>query len=210
MVNVFFELNRLRTTLHERGVDQRTINNVVAKAKREIDDAVEEQGGAAIELAVEAGVQKRSPEFINELRLDTLNFEVSTDSDRLDFSEPPKPMLPYLLKNAKISEDGSSLYKIIPVGKPGDRPKVSASIIDTQKRIAAERAEQAKERQRAMAPTGSVSFRVASSKQDPTQQWVRPAQDKDFTDQVKSINEQLTETLNARIRDIIDGYLEMC
>jgi hypothetical protein len=210
VVNVFFELDRLRSALLARGVDDRTINNIVAKARKEIDALFQYHGESAIDLAVQLGVEKRSPEFINELRLDALNFEVDTDSGRLDFSEPPKPMLPHLLKNAKPMKDGSGVYKVIPVGKPGDRPRVSTSIIDAQKKIMTDRAEQAKIRQRAIAPTGSkLEWKTATSKQDPQVQWVQPAKDKDFTSDVKAINIELTETLDKGIRDIINGYLEM-
>lgn len=210
MVNVFFELDRLRIALQDKGVDDRIINNIVAKARREIEDAIHEYGQDAIDSAVEVGVQKRSPEFINQLHLDGLNFEVTTETGRLNFSEPPRPMLPFLLKNAKPMKDGTGFYKVIPVGKPGDRAKVSASIIDAQKKIVAERAERARERQKAMAPTDSkINFRTATTKQDIASQWVMPAQEKDFTEDMEVINEQLAEKINNTVRDIIEGYLEM-
>lgn len=210
MLNIFFELDRLRDELNFRGVDSLTVNNVVAKARREIEDLIREKGQAAIEEAVAIGVEKRSPEFINELHLDGLTFEVETDSGRLDFSEPPRPMLPYLLKNATPTKKGDGVYKIIPVGKPGDRAKVSTFITDYQKRIVAERIERAKERQRAIAPEGSkFGFRTASSKQDPMTQWVQKAKDKDFTAEMEEINQNLSEELDGLIRDIIESYIDM-
>ena len=208
MINVFFELDRLRVALQDQGVDDHLVNSIVAKARKEIDLAVKEQGGAAIDQAVELGVEKRSPEFINELQLDTLNFEIETESGQLDFSEPPRPMLPYLLKNAKPLADGSGVYKVIPIGKSTDKAKISASIIDTQKRITAERAEAARSQEKAVAPSGSVRFRTVTSKQDPSTQWVQPAKDKDFTSEVAAINSGLTDTLDSAIRDIISSYLE--
>lgn len=209
MINLFFELDRLRHTLQSKGVDDRTISNVVAKARSEIEFLVEQYGQEALDQAVEAGVQKRSPEFINELRLDTLNFEVDTESRQTDFSEPPRPMLPFLLKNAKPMKDGTGFYKVIPVGKPSDRQRVSTSIVDAQKRIVAERAERAKSWQKSMAPQGSVTFRTVTSKQDPTSQWVQPKKDKDFTGDLQAINEELTRKLDSSIQDIINSYLEM-
>lgn len=209
MVNVFFELDRLRTILQEKGVDVREINNIVAKARQEIDDIFNQYGEQAIDQMVEIGVQKRSPEFINELRLNTINFEIQTDSGRLDFSEPPRPMLPFLLKNAKPMKDGTGFYKVIPVRKPGSRAKVSSSISDLQKKIIAERVEHSIAQQKAIAPTNSVSFRTASSKQDITKQWVQPAQDRDFSDDVKRVNEDLTHFMDDSIRDIINKYVEM-
>lgn len=210
MINIFFELDRLRDELNIRGVDARTVNLVVARARQEIEEVIKRESHIAMDAAVEVGVEKRSPEFINELHLDTLIFEIDTETGQLDFSEPPKPMLPHLLKNAKPIKDGSGVYKVIPVGKPGDRAKVSTSIFDVQKRIAAERAEAARSRTKAIMPAGSKQeFRVATSKQDPTSQWVLPATNKDFTEDVKTINDEMTAKMDTQIYDIIQSYLEM-
>lgn len=201
----------LRTALENKRVDPRTISNVIAKARREIEEVVQAQGNQALEQAVEMGVEKKAPDFINELQFDMLTFEVDTESGITDFSEPPRPMLPFLLQNAKPIKDGSGVYKVIPVGKPGTRAKVSTSIIDAQKQIVAERAEAAHARAKAMAPAGSKTqgFRTATSKQNPETQWVLPATEKDFTDELKTLNESLTANLEASIRDIIESYLEM-
>lgn len=209
MVNVFFELDRLRAHLVSKGVDDDTVENILSKAKSEIQGLVEQQGGEALDQAVQVGIQGESADFINQLRLDTLNFEVTTESGELDFSEPPRPMLPFLLKNAKPMKDGSGVYKVIPVGKPGIKPSFAKNIVDEQRRISAERAEDAKSRARAIAPAGSQAFRTATSKQDPTTQWVQPAKEKDFTTDVKDINQNLRNNLDDSIRDIIRDYMEL-
>lgn len=209
MINVFFELDRLRNHLATRGVDEATIDLVISKARDEIDTVVAMRGQEAIDEAVEIGAQKESADFINDLRLDTLNFEVKTHSGQLNFDEPPRPMLPYLLKNAKPMKDGSGVYKVIPVGKPGIKPSFAKNIFDEQRRISAERIEQARARARAIAPQGSQIFRTATSKQDPTKQWVQPAKEKDFTEDVATINQNLRDSLDDTIRDIINSYLDM-
>jgi len=211
VINIFFELDRLRHGLESKGVKSDIVDSIVRKARREIEEAVASEGEAAIDRAVEAGVQKNAPDFINELRLDAVNFEVTTDSGNLDFTIPPYPMLNSLLKNAKPMKDGSGVYKVIPVGKPGNRPPISANIHDAQKKIAAQRAEEAKKRYQAIIPSGSKGqqFRTATSKQDASKQWVRSEQPKDFTEDVAAINTDLHASLNDKIRDIINTYLEL-
>jgi hypothetical protein len=118
-------------------------------------------------------------------------------------------MLPFLLKNAKPIKDGSGVYKVIPVGKPGNKPSFAKNIIDEQRRISAERIETAKARARAIAPAGSQIFRTATSKQDPTANWVQPAKEKDFTGDVAAINQDLKNSLDDSIRDIISKYEDL-
>lgn len=209
MINVFFELDRLRSHLSIRGVDSDTIEQVVSRARGEIETVAASRGQEAIDEAVEIGAQKESADFINQLRLDTFNFEVKTESGQLNFDEPPRPMLPFLLKNAKPIKDGSGVYKIVPVGKPGNKPSFAKNIVDEQRRISAERIEAAKARARAIAPPGSQIFRTATSKQDPTTQWVQPAKEKDFTEDMANINLNLRNSLDDTIRDIINNYLDM-
>lgn len=209
MVNVFFELDRLRAHLVSKGVDEATVNSVVSKAGNEISTLVKIRGEEAIDEAVQIGAEKESADFINELRLDAINFQVKTESGQLDFSEPPRPMLPFLLKNAKPIKDGSGVYKLIPVGKSGNKPSFSKNIIDAQRRISAERSERAKAQAKAMAPIGSQIFRTATSKQDPTEKWVQPAKEKNFTADVAAINQNLQSSLDDSIRDIINNYMEL-
>lgn len=209
MINVFFELDRLRTHLISKGIDEATVASVVSKASNEINNLVITRGQEAVDEAVSIGAQKESAEFINDLRLDAQNFEVKTESGQLDFSEPPRPQLPFLLKNAKPIKDGSGVYKIIPVGKSGNKPSFSKNIVDAQRRISAERVERAKAHAKAMAPIGSQMFRTATSKQDPTEKWVQPAKEKDFLHHIASINQDLQASLDDSIRDIINNYMEL-
>lgn len=211
MQNIFFALDRLRSTLLAREVDSYIVESIVQQAHREIQSAVEARGRAAVDQAVEAGIDKKSPEFINELRLDTVNFEVETDSGNTDFSTPPRPMLPFLLKNAKPMKDGSGVYKVIPVGKPSNKPNISTNIYDVQKKIAAERAEESRVRYNSIVPSGSVNttYRTATSKQDANTQWVMPAKDKDFSEELKAINQNLKVEIDDEIDAIISSYEDL-
>lgn len=208
MPNLIFELDKLKFNLQSKGLDPSAIDSIVRKAHIEISQALEEHGEAAMQLAIERGVDKESAEFINELRLDSLHMQVVTDSGNLDFPEPPRPMLPQLLKNAKPIKDSSGVYKIIPVGKPGiDKPKVSMSIYDSWKQVNAQRVEAARKQYKAVAPK-ETKFRTATSKQDASTSWVKPAKENDFSEEVKNINQELQQTMEQVIRDILRSYEE--
>lgn len=209
MVNIFFELDGLRNYLVTRGVDAATIDQMVDRAHKEIEATVNQYGQNAIDEAVQLGAQKESADFINQIHFDTFHHEIATDSGQLNFDEPPRPMMPYLLRNAKPMKDGSGVYKVIPVGKPGKKPSFAKNIHDAQRQIAAERMENAKAQARSIVPSGSPAFRTVTSKQDPTTQWVQPAKEKDFTQEVMDINQNLRNSLSSAISDIIDSYREM-
>jgi hypothetical protein len=209
MVNIFFELDGLRNYLATRGVDATTIDLVVDRAHKEIEATVNQRGQNAVDEAVQLGAQKESADFINQVHFDTFHHEIATDSGQLNFDEPPRPMMPYLLRNAKPMKDGSGVYKVVPIGKPSKKPPFSKNIHDAQRRISAERIEEAKARVRNIAPAGSQVFRTVTSKQDPTTQWVQPAKEKDFTQEVMDINQNLRNSLSSVIDDIIESYKGM-
>lgn len=212
MANILFELDRLRVNLENKGLDYSTIETIIQKATSEIRDAFQYHGEAAMQLAIEEGVAKRSPEFINELKLDIVNLRLTTDSGNMEFSTPPYPNLQNLLQGAKPMRDGSGVYKVIPVGKPGsNRPRVSANIYDAMKQANAERAENARAQYSAVAPKGSPGkqqFRTATSKQSSATKWVMPAQEKDFSGDMKNINNELSGSMDEVIKDIIRSYEE--
>ena len=212
MSNILFELDKLRVTLENKGLDRNVVDTIVQKATSEIRDAFNYQGEAAMQQAIDEGVAKRSPEFINELKLDMVNMQLTTDSSNMDFSTPPYPMLARLLQGAKPMKDGSGVYKVIPVGKPSsNRPKVSSNIYDAMKHSNAERAENANAQYSAITPKGSPGkqqFRTVTSKQNSATQWVLPAQNKDFSDTMKGINSGLSTSMDDIIGNIIQSYLE--
>lgn len=210
MVNLFFELEKLRSTLRNKGLSETTVDQIVKKAETEIYTVYSQKMGEAMDRAVEVGVQKESVDFINELRPRPGAFELTTDSGNMNFSTPPIPMLPWLLKNAKPMKDGSGVYKVIPVGGEGrKKPSMVGNIFDAQKAIAAERAETAKEQYRKITPKDSkATFRTATSKQNPHEKWVIPPKDKDFTEDLRGINEELKQSLGEAVLQIIREYEE--
>jgi len=205
-MNLMFELDRLRQTLRSKGFDDGIIEGIVSKANSEIQSAMRTHAESAMQQAIEAGVEQDSAQFINELQIDSNLMQLVTESGNTSFPEPPRPMLPFLLKNAKPMKDGSGVYKVIPVGTPSTKPKkTSTNIYDSMKQINAERIEAARDRYSAVAPKAS-KFRTATSKQDASSSWVQPAKTKDFSEEVRNINKQLEETLDQLIRDIVRSY----
>jgi hypothetical protein len=210
MHNILFELDRLKITLENKGLSEAHIDQIIEKASQEINSAFSQQAEGAMLQAMDEGVAKRSPDFINELRMDLVNMQLTTESGNMNFSEAPFPMLPKLLKNAKPMKDGSGVYKVIPVGQPGkNRPKVSNNIYDAWKKINAERIETAKAKEAAIAPKGSkVEYRTATSKQNINTQWVMPAKEKDFTGTMQAVNKELSSSMDDIVRNIVRSYEE--
>ena len=207
MVNAFLDIQRLRASLRARGLDEDTVDVIASKADAEIQTALSSTMESAMELAVQSGVQKDSPEFINELRPSPDAFLLETESGNMDFSDPPMPMLDKLLRNAKPMKDGSGVYKVVPVGTSSTKRRISTNIFDAQKSIMAERYSEAVSQNSKVKPKGSKEeFRTATSKQSQSTQWVRPAKDKDFTEDLREINGTLETSTKDIIEQIIRSY----
>jgi hypothetical protein len=207
-MNLLFELDRLKQTLRSKGLPDGIVEGIVNKAHAEIQQVMREHAEAAMQLAIEEGVNQDSAEFINELYVDSNLMQLVTDSGNMNFPEPPRPMLPFLLKNAKPMKDGSGVYKVIPVGTPSKQPKkTSMNIYDSWKQTNAERIEAARKRYENVAPDAS-KFRTATSKQDASSKWVQPAKDKDFSETVRNINRELESTIDELVRNIVRSYEE--
>lgn len=209
MVNKYFELERLKSTLQSRGLEDKMIAIIISKAEAEIDSAASDLMSEAMDKAITMGVEKDSADFINQLRPSATAFHLETQSGSTDFSDPPFPMLPRLLQNAKPIKDGSGVYKVIPVGGRGKpKPSIASNIFDAQKAVQAARAESAKQQYNTVTPSGSVKFRTATSKQDPSTSWVMPAKEKDFSEGLSEINANLEEEIGNIVLDVIRNYEE--
>lgn len=212
MVNVFLEISRLKDVLRTKGLEEDFVETIASKAETEISLALRDIMDSGMEMAVQSGVQKESADFINALRPRADAFVLDTDSGITDFSEPPMPMLDRLLsRGAKPMKDGSGVYKIIPVGGDSSPRKtpIANNIFDAQKAIAAERYQTALAQYNKVKPKGSkVEFRTATSKQNRATQWVLPEKEKDFTEDLKEINNLLAESHDDVILGIIRSYEE--
>jgi hypothetical protein len=209
MINTFLDLERLRASLKAKGLEDNIVDQIVSNADKEIQAALAERMAAAMETAIQSGVQKDSAEFINDLRPSPNAFILETESGNTDFSDPPYPMLDKLLQGAKPMKDGSGVYKVIPVGAKGDKPPIYSNIFDAQKAISAERYANSVSQYNKIKPKDSkVNFRTATSKQSRATQWVKPATEKDFTEDLREINNMLGESMHDIVEGIIRNYEE--
>jgi hypothetical protein len=130
MINPDFELNALRNFFRMSGLDMNDIEYTIELARQDIEDTINGIVNDALIEAASIGEQMGAQDFIAQLyaKQEGFNYRISTESGKTDFSEPPFPMLPKLLKNAKVAKDGT-LYKNIPMRSKtlGSRP---TSIID--------------------------------------------------------------------------------
>jgi hypothetical protein len=110
------EIARLRQRLRFKGLSDSVIDSICDEAAAEISATTADLLADAMNEAVNAGGDAMSIDFIDELRAKRFGptFQITTDSGNTDFSQAPFPMLPRLLKNAKVAKDGS-LYKVIPI-----------------------------------------------------------------------------------------------
>lgn len=128
MLDANSEIARLRQRLRFKGLSDNVIDSICDEAAAEISDTTSNLLADAMNEAVNVGGNVQSVEFIDELRAVRHGsiFQIATDSGKTDFSQAPFPMLPKLLKNAKVSKDGS-LYKVIPIKQKGSSNNDSAS-----------------------------------------------------------------------------------
>lgn len=110
------ELRGLRARLRAAGYDADDADDICDGAARDISDSVTDAVAEALNRARQLGESMGAYDFLSELKVISQGstFVITTDSGRTDFSEPPFPMLPHLLKNAKTAKDGSK-YKRIPI-----------------------------------------------------------------------------------------------
>ena len=221
------KLSILRSRLSAMGIRGSKLEDIMDSAAAEISDAVKSIVEDAVHQAEGIGSAMKAEEFLSQIRLDPSSgyVEISTDSGRLNFSTPPVPMLPWLLKNAKTAEDGSR-YKVIPVGggSVSSKPKpVAKDIAAGLNALSAERSTATNMAEK-MAAAFSVSaatgtserqepqslskpeFRVASSKQDATRQWVAPPKDLDMTGAVMSINAAIRSSIDQACDEVLKRH----
>jgi len=243
MISIDFELDRLRNDLKWNGVDMATTDHIVNLAQQDVHDAINDIVDNAMLEAAQIGEAMGADDFVEQLQVIRENgtYHLRTLSGKTDFSEPPFPMLPKLLKNAETSKDGVR-YKRIPIA---DRTRQAAAtnIFDMRARANQERRQevQARKQERDNArksgsfrgttpitglskakaylesrrqsntdiPKGAVTFRTATSNQDPETQWVRPGKDKDMTGVLRDINDRIDQDIEAATMDIINQYKEL-
>lgn len=160
MLDARTEIDRLRQRLRMKSLSESVINEICDEVSRDISVATSDILADAMNEAINLGGDVGSVDLIDELKAVRTGptFEITTDSGSTDFSEPPFPMLPKLLKNAKIAKDGS-LYKVIPIKQKTDNKKIAVTTeaalenVNNARRIAKEQRDAERDNHRgAMAP----------------------------------------------------------
>jgi hypothetical protein len=209
------------------GLDANQIDSLVNEAAEEIRSATLSIVEKAVYEAEDYGSSIGAEEFLSQIKLDPSSgyVEISTDSGKTDFSTPPFPMLPWLLSKSKTAKDGSR-YRIIPVGgasstaKPTPPAKDIASglqAMSTENSSVSSMAESMAEafglgasssitdRQRPVS-SEKPEFRIASSKQDSTRQWVAPARSLDMTGTLMTLNATIRSEIDTECEKILNKY----
>ena len=247
MLDANAEIERLRLRLKFKNLSDSIINEICDDVSREIKIRTSDILADAMNEAVNAGGDIASVEFIDELRSvrSGASVDIITQSGRTDFSEPPFPMLPSLLKNAKVAKDGS-LYKVIPIRQKSNNNNDTAMAVTTEaayrnienarreakskqeetfrqgsspdamkgvdtfsamQAISVSRQKQSKARTKSNDP--AVSFRTASSKQDPSKQWVQPGKIVNMSNALNDINDRLHYDIDRAIEETIRAHESM-
>lgn len=133
MLDANMEIDKLRQRLRLKNLTEVVISSICDDVARDISIASTDILADAMEEAVQAGAEARSVKFIEELKVvqNAHRFSIGTESGRHDFSEPPFPMLPKLLKNAKVAKDGSQ-YKVIPIRDKGQKKTTGRMAVTTE------------------------------------------------------------------------------
>lgn len=123
--------------LRMKGTPERVLDETIDEINTRIGNAVEDAVVQAYYEAKEIGDSRDLDKFTEELEINRFGSQpsIGTRSGQTDFSTPPFPMLPKLLKNAKIAKDGSR-YKIIPIKKKGTTSltkQQTTNLLDTQR-----------------------------------------------------------------------------
>ena len=136
MVNPDAEINRLRSLLMSRRADFSTIDAVCDAASKDINEAILDIVSNGMSEAAEYATELGIDEFISDMDIVNVggSYQVITTSGKTDFSTPPIPMLPHLLKNAKTAKDGSR-YKVIPIGGESGKRTMGRSIFEDQRAL---------------------------------------------------------------------------
>jgi len=232
MLTISDEINRLRNLYAMKGVPDDFINGISEEIDQTIRSEIYDVLDFAMQRAHEAGEDYRLEDFMNELTAVRIgdSYNITTDSGKTDFSTPPFPMLPKLLKNAKIAKDGSR-YKVIPLSGKGTPGLTTQKAMGDLNRARHEMKELRGHKKRDPSDKGetfigmygkqrskhkddiqknhvysNTQFRTVTSKQDANTQWVHPGKSGDMSDILKEINNDLQQQVQDIIQSVITQY----
>ncbi len=214
-------LRELRLFLSTANVPQEEAEILMREAQAEIDSAVRSIVADAVEEAKGVAEGMEAWEFLDQITLNANSgdLQIGTESGNLDFSTPPTPMLPWLLKNAKTSKTGHQ-YARIPIGKSkgesvpvkdvsagADAIRKKSSMVDSTLEIAQAFGVSASKMQRKIKdPSPAVAFVTAGSWQDADTMWKKPGKDKDMRSDIDGLNERIRQQIQSVCDEVISRY----
>lgn len=204
MVNLHEEAHRIQTRLQLNNLDPRTIEMMLAALNMELEQAINTAADYALQEARRLG-SGLGEDFLSSMTIirDHSGVKIGTSTGQTGFFLPPLPMLPRLLKNAKVSKKTGMRYKQIPIAqtRPVNGPP---NMFDGQAAFNAAGAQKGASKSRNH--SGSVVFRTATSNQNPATQWVLPEKKIDAAPLLDYINQQLEQNVKVAVDHIIERY----
>lgn len=216
----------LRRSLKVKNKSDDRIDELVYRAENDLNiailDIVTDNLQRVQQLAVEYGID----DFVENVHIQANggSFEIAVIGGKTDFSTPAVEMLPSLLRAGKTSKDGS-VYRVIPLPTVREFKTRSLSNVDAMQARAEEIKKERIDHNRQLdagrmakslassaprarmdvqvTPAVGKEFRTATSKQDQTTQWVRPARDINITNELMDINSRMA----AQIRDVTQSII---
>lgn len=204
MVDIASEINRLRQSLLSLDIEFNEVEGICRQASSEIEQTMADIAENFLNYARELVLSVGGGDVVDQLEIVQRGEypAITTNSGSTDFTVPELHMLPHLLKNAKMSKDGT-LYKVIPIGHSNNRPK---DIFSAYQNVNQSR-QMANINQRDMNKNKrEITFRTATSKQDPGSQWVLPPRNYDIAMFLIDINSQLEVAVDSSVLDIVAVY----
>jgi len=225
-------LDTLKWSLSSRGYDDDDVRTILLLAKDEMTDGIKALIESCVQEIVDNANSMESDDFLSQVKLISENgyVQISTDSGLTDFSKPAIPMLSSILKNGKTSKDGS-IYKVVPIGKNPFNKQDNKLIKNTDAGIKAlssvsregKSLEQttvdmavsfgmaassmiSSKKDSSSLQDNSISFRTASSNQDPNSSWVIPRKEENMTNLVYEINNKIRYGTDDIIENVVRKY----
>jgi hypothetical protein len=138
MINPDAEVNRLRSYLSQRDWYQTEIDEICDLCHNDINEIMLDIISNAVAEATDYAIELGAEEFIEDLDVVEIGggYMIGTRSGKTDYSVPERKMLPDLVKNGEVSEDGDR-YKVIPVGKDSGthQPRDIFSVLQQRDRV---------------------------------------------------------------------------
>jgi len=229
-MGIHLSIERLRHSLMSSRMPNIEVQQICESAQGDINEALLTLVTNAITEAIDYAISIGADDFINDVQVisnfDNL-YQISTHSGNLDYSKEEVEMLPSLLKNAKVSQDGHR-YKVIPMQKKEKVEHSMFSVLQSRQDMANENREALRSKAGIAAAiranltrqtlsaragqseshikTGEVQFRTATDKQDPSKSWVIPAKPADMSQYIEDLNMRISQQSYESVDSIINYY----